>query len=210
MCVYIYKSVVRVIYYVVLKLLQFTVCFSRIIQGSRFTDSLLYLPSHASFHQFKGLLSSSSKLSLHKERGSFICQYGKSGVCAFLPAEGVCSQDYIEHVIKHHLIQKGCPSDGLPNMKSDYEHHDLQKGERLSNIVNDYNKWTVHNSSQNLPAVLNDLRRSKRELDFFIKTWGDSFVEQGPIPSSPYIPEVTRKHFDTYLRRINKIKDSQT
>ncbi|XP_076364752.1 vacuolar protein sorting-associated protein 54-like isoform X3 [Tachypleus tridentatus] len=97
-----------------------------------------------------------------------------------------------------------CPSDGLPNMKSDYEHHDLQKGERLSNIVNDYNKWTVHNSSQNLPAVLNDLRRSKRELDFFIKTWGDSFVEQGPIPSSPYIPEVTRKHFDTYLRRINK------
>ncbi|XP_022239536.1 vacuolar protein sorting-associated protein 54-like isoform X2 [Limulus polyphemus] len=139
-----------------------------------------------------------------KNGRSFICQYGKSGVCASLPAEGVCSQDYIEHVIKHHFVQKGYPSDGLSSMKLDNEHHNLQKGERLSIMVDDYDKWTVHNSSQNLPAVLNDPRRSKRELDFFIKTWGDSFVEQGPIPSSPYIPEITRKHFDTYLRRINK------
>lgn len=37
-----------------------------------------------------------------KEGGSFVCRYGKNGVCPSLPVEGVSDKDYEAHVKKSH------------------------------------------------------------------------------------------------------------
>lgn len=37
-----------------------------------------------------------------KEGGSFVCHYGKNGVCPSLPVEGVSDKDYEDHVRKNH------------------------------------------------------------------------------------------------------------
>ena len=69
------------------------------------------------------------------------------------------------------------------------------------NIVQDQYKWTIHNASVNLPALLNDPRLARRETDFFTKTWGQSF-EKGDVIPSPYIPEIEPEHFEKYMRRV--------
>ena len=72
------------------------------------------------------------------------------------------------------------------------------------NIVQDQYKWTVHNSSVNLPALLNDPRLVRRETDFFTKTWGQNFEKTDVIPS-PYIPDIEAEHFDKYMRRVASV-----
>ncbi|XP_022906084.2 vacuolar protein sorting-associated protein 54 [Onthophagus taurus] len=64
-------------------------------------------------------------------------------------------------------------------------------------------QWSLYSASQNLPAVLNDPNRGKQS-NFFVKTWGDSFVEKVGIEKSPFLPEITYAHFDTYLKKIGK------
>ncbi|GIY05431.1 vacuolar protein sorting-associated protein 54, partial [Caerostris extrusa] len=71
------------------------------------------------------------------------------------------------------------------------------------NVVVDKYQWTIYNSSQNLPAVLNDPRKTKREYDLFTKTWSDSFVESASLPPT-YLPDITYKHFELYLKHIRK------
>lgn len=64
-------------------------------------------------------------------------------------------------------------------------------------------KWSVFSAAQNLPAVLNDPSRGKQTY-FFTKKWGDSFVEQQSIGTSPQLPDIKWDHFDFYLKRIGK------
>lgn len=61
-------------------------------------------------------------------------------------------------------------------------------------------QWTVYSAAQNLPAVLNDPNRGKQS-NFFVKTWGDSFVEKSEIGKSPFLPEINYSHFELYLRK---------
>ncbi len=42
-----------------------------------------------------------------KEGGSFVCHYGRHGVCQSLPLEGVNSTDYEDHVEKVHILLDG-------------------------------------------------------------------------------------------------------
>lgn len=64
-------------------------------------------------------------------------------------------------------------------------------------------RWSVYSAAQNLPAVLNDPNRGKQS-NFFIKTWGDTFVEKGDVEKSPFLPEITYSHFELYLRKIGR------
>ena len=73
------------------------------------------------------------------------------------------------------------------------------------NIVQDQYKWTIHNASVNMPALLNDPRLVKRETDFFTKTWGYSFEKVDILPS-PYIPEIGREHFEKYIRKTSGVR----
>ncbi|KAK7165677.1 hypothetical protein R3I93_005681 [Phoxinus phoxinus] len=66
-------------------------------------------------------------------------------------------------------------------------------------VVADQHRWTVYNSKVNLPAALNDPRLTKRESDFFTKTWGLDFTETDVMPSF-YLPNITREHFSSYLQ----------
>ncbi|GCB68050.1 hypothetical protein scyTo_0008166, partial [Scyliorhinus torazame] len=66
-------------------------------------------------------------------------------------------------------------------------------------VVADQHRWTVYHSKVNLPAALNDPRLSKRESDFFTKTWGLDFMETEVMPSF-YLPPITKEHFRPYLQ----------
>ncbi|XP_038663644.1 vacuolar protein sorting-associated protein 54 isoform X1 [Scyliorhinus canicula] len=66
-------------------------------------------------------------------------------------------------------------------------------------VVADQHRWTVYHSKVNLPAALNDPRLSKRESDFFTKTWGLDFMET-EVMSSFYLPPITKEHFAPYLQ----------
>lgn len=72
-------------------------------------------------------------------------------------------------------------------------------------VVQDQHKWTVYNSKVNLPAALNDPRLVKRETDFFTKTWGVDFYEKSYLPSSPYVQEINRGHFQGYINRTSEV-----
>lgn len=63
--------------------------------------------------------------------------------------------------------------------------------------------WSIYTASQHLPAVLTDPNRG-RQSNFFTKTWGDTFVEKTAIEKSPFLPEITYAHFDTYIRKYGK------
>lgn len=66
--------------------------------------------------------------------------------------------------------------------------------------------WTVYSAAQNLPAVLNDPFKGKQS-NFLTRTWGDGFVEKVDIPKSPYLPEITMQHFESYLKKITRVKN---
>lgn len=81
----------------------------------------------------------------------------------------------------------------------------LSTADNSPSVVQDQLRWTVYNATVNLPAALNDPNRTKRETDFFTKTWGQDFYEHSHIPQSPYIPDINRKYFDKYKHRISKV-----
>uniref|UniRef100_A0A8D0DII9 Vacuolar protein sorting-associated protein 54 n=1 Tax=Salvator merianae TaxID=96440 RepID=A0A8D0DII9_SALMN len=64
-------------------------------------------------------------------------------------------------------------------------------------LVADQHIWTIYHSKVNLPAALNDPRLTKRESDFFTKTWGQDFVDIEIVPSV-YLPQINKEHFVTY------------
>ncbi|KAK6181724.1 hypothetical protein SNE40_009521 [Patella caerulea] len=138
-----------------------------------------------------------------KEGGSYVCRYGMNNVCQSLPVDGVSDKDYEDHVAKDHVYcgvggaRSKIKSRSTPD-RSDDEYPSSVSSE--PSIVRDQYRWTIFNSSVNLPAVLNNPRLAKRETDFFTKTWGTDFDQMDILPS-PYIPEITAGDFDNYLRK---------
>lgn len=118
-----------------------------------------------------------------REGGSFVCLYGYNGVCTSLPVEGVSDKDYVAHATKHATMQQQRKSNGQLSEPS--------------------SSWTVYSAAQNLPAVLNDPFKGKQS-NFLTRTWGDGFVEKVDIPKSPYLPEITMQHFESYLKKITR------
>ncbi|KOX77559.1 Vacuolar protein sorting-associated protein 54 [Melipona quadrifasciata] len=118
-----------------------------------------------------------------REGGSFVCLYGYNGVCTSLPVEGVSDKDYIAHATKHAVMQQQHKSNGQ--------------------LLEPCSSWTVYSAAQNLPAVLNDPFKGKQS-NFLTRTWGDGFVEKVDIPKSPYLPEITMQHFESYLKKISR------
>ncbi|XP_034181848.2 VPS54 subunit of GARP complex scat isoform X2 [Osmia lignaria lignaria] len=76
-----------------------------------------------------------------------------------------------------------------------------QQRKRNGHLLEPSSSWTVYSAAQNLPAVLNDPFKGKQS-NFLTRTWGDSFVEKVDIPKSPYLPEITLQHFESYLKKI--------
>ncbi|GBM51076.1 Vacuolar protein sorting-associated protein 54 [Araneus ventricosus] len=145
-----------------------------------------------------------------KEGGSYVCCYGKNNICGSLPLEGVNDQDYEFHVVKHHVLTFTVDDDNsqeekfVENLRQKYAHiFTAAENNTQPNVVEDKYQWTIYNSSQNLPAVLNDPRKTKREYDLFTKSWGDSFVESAGLPPT-YLPDINYKHFEMYLKHIRK------
>lgn len=103
-----------------------------------------------------------------------LCQYGPNGICSALQFGDLRKAGFKYHVKQHHL-----------------------------HYINETENWDFYSSSQNLPAVLNDPNRGKQS-NFFTKTWGDSFIDKTEIYPSPYLPEITLSHFETYCKRITK------
>ncbi|XP_071832408.1 vacuolar protein sorting-associated protein 54-like isoform X1 [Apostichopus japonicus] len=134
-----------------------------------------------------------------REGGSFICKFGLHGVCPSLPVEGVSDRDYEVHVAKEHVGDEAY----LKRIKKTSIHSmDSVEGSPSKSAPSVVRKpWTVYSSTVNLPAVLNDPRKSRRETDFFTKTWGESFVERPHLPPSPYVQEIARIHFDKYIKK---------
>ncbi|XP_046388598.1 vacuolar protein sorting-associated protein 54 isoform X3 [Ischnura elegans] len=140
-----------------------------------------------------------------REGGSYVCNYGKNGVCYSLPLEGVCDKDYEDHILRHHISpnQNFRPKSNLDEKKSKLSNSLMAGSSESPNVVNDGAKWSIFSSTQNLPAVLNDPNRGKQK-DFFTKIWGDGFVEKAEIPKHPYLPEITAAHFENYIKKISK------
>lgn len=42
------------------------------------------------------------------------------------------------------------------------------------------------------------------QRDFFTKVWGESFVESKEVLPHPALPEITVRHFESYIRRLRK------
>ncbi|EEC14089.1 vacuolar protein-sorting protein, putative [Ixodes scapularis] len=150
-----------------------------------------------------------------KEGGSFVCRYGNNDVCASLPLEGVSDEDYEAHVLKHHVLsqkeaERSDRRHGHPKDDSDSGRSNGEGARRATNpafpdaVAEPRERWTIYHSAQNLPAVLNDPRRSRRESDFFIKTWGDHFTDTTPLPPCLHVPTISRLHFESYLARTSR------
>ncbi|GFO34669.1 vacuolar protein sorting-associated protein 54 [Plakobranchus ocellatus] len=138
-----------------------------------------------------------------KEGGSYVCRYGMNGVCPSLPLEGVSDRDYEDHVLRDHIHSDYGGVRGKIMTRNSQERLESQSsGNSDPNIVQDQYKWTIHNATVNLPALLNDPRLVKRETDFFTKTWGQSF-ERVEILPSPYVPEIGPEHFEKYVRKTS-------
>ena len=41
-----------------------------------------------------------------REGGSFVCRYGRTGVCPSLPVDGVSDMDYEHHIMRDHVEQE--------------------------------------------------------------------------------------------------------
>ncbi|CDW55500.1 hypothetical protein TTRE_0000377201 [Trichuris trichiura] len=126
-----------------------------------------------------------------REGGSFICRYGPYSTCSALPVEGVSDEDYEEHVKKVHLA--AAPA-GLT----------LTLCSLQPSIVQDSTQcWSLCRSTQNLSAVLNDPRRDRSmACNFFIRHWGESFVDNAEIPPLYHVRNVSWKTFENYITRV--------
>lgn len=156
---------------------------AKIVKASESTSAIL-LCEHCANLTFKHIQDFVRHLRdqhCSREGGSFVCRYGYNGVCSSLPVEGVSDKDYVAHATKHATMQQQRKSNGQ--------------------LLEASPTWTVYSAVQNLPAVLNDPTKGKQS-NFLIKTWGDAFVEKVDIPKSPFLPEVTVQHFETYIKKI--------
>lgn len=109
-----------------------------------------------------------------REGSIILCQYGQNGICSALQFGDLRKAGFKYHVREYHLFEKDITDD-----------------------------WTFYSSSQNLPAVLNDPNKGKQS-NFFTKTWGDSFVDKVEAYPSPYLPDITLQHFESYCKKIAK------
>ncbi|KAJ2949919.1 hypothetical protein O0L34_g11238 [Tuta absoluta] len=109
-----------------------------------------------------------------KEGSIILCQYGPNGICSALQFGDLRKAGFKYHIREYHLYEKDVKED-----------------------------WDFYSSSQNLPAVLNDPNRGKQS-NFFTKTWGDNFVDKVDIYPSPYLPEITLLHFESYCKKVAK------
>ncbi|XP_022787404.1 vacuolar protein sorting-associated protein 54-like isoform X1 [Stylophora pistillata] len=133
-----------------------------------------------------------------KEGGSFVCRYGKNGVCPSLPVEGVSDKDYEDHVRKNHTKVEEVKSESRAPVTTD---ESLYPRPRLPPIsFPNASSFTVYSSTQNLPAILNDPRLLKRQTDFFTKTWGEDFTSQD-VPPLTLLPNIPKASFDDYLKK---------
>ncbi|XP_031829254.2 VPS54 subunit of GARP complex scat [Nomia melanderi] len=156
---------------------------AKIVKGSEPLSTILSCEycTNLSFKQIEDFVRHLRDQHCAIEGGSFVCLYGYNGVCASLPVEGVSDKDYVTHATKHAAMQQQRKSNGQFSEPS--------------------SSWTVYSAAQNLPAVLNDPFKGKQS-NFFTRTWGDGFVEKVDIPKSPYLPEITMQHFESYLKKI--------
>ncbi|KOC70138.1 Vacuolar protein sorting-associated protein 54 [Habropoda laboriosa] len=156
---------------------------AKIVKGSELLPTILICEycANLTFKQIEDFVRHLRDQHCSREGGSFVCLYGYNGVCTSLPVEGVSDKDYVAHAIKHAKMQQQRKSNG-------------QLSEPCSS-------WTVYSAAQNLPAVLNDPFKGKQS-NFLTRTWGDGFVEKVDIPKSPYLPEITMQHFETYLKKL--------
>lgn len=149
-----------------------------------------------------------------KEGGSYVCRYGRNNVCPSLPMEGVDEQDYMNHVERVHITLDG----RADNCNTSSESDDSSVASSLTQeplavkrvpvfkYKDDYLKetdktgWICH-PCQNLTSVLNDPRTSRRQIDFFTKQWGESFIPQ-PVTSLPLLGTVPKSYFDDHTKRF--------
>jgi len=80
----------------------------------------------------------------------------------------------------------------------------LELAQSAPSVVRDQLQWTIFMSRVNLPAVLNDPTLTRRETDFFKKTWGEDF-EKSEVPPSPHLPHITSDSFRKYLARTSAV-----
>lgn len=163
------------------------------------------------------------------EGGSFVCRYGYNSVCNSLPVEGVSDSDYFHHVVKHHALlpvipryERGkLPVEELRGKKNDGNLFLLSPGDSSETsgrkpsgsvgpaepALESDGRWTLFSAKQNLATVLNDPNRGKQK-DCFTKHWGPDFVEKTPdqVPKHPRLPDVDRSHFESYLKKIAKVR----
>ena len=80
----------------------------------------------------------------------------------------------------------------------------LELANSAPSVVRDQLQWTIYMSRVNLPAVLNDPTLSRRETDFFKKTWGEDFEKTEVLPS-PHLPHITLDSFRKYLAKNSAV-----
>ncbi|OAD53014.1 Vacuolar protein sorting-associated protein 54 [Eufriesea mexicana] len=158
---------------------------AKIVKGSESLPTVLICEycANLTFKQIEDFIRHLRDQHCSREGGSFVCLYGYNGVCTSLPVEGVSDKDYVAHATKHATMQQQSKSNGQLSEPS--------------------SSWTVYSAAQNLPAVLNDPFKGKQS-NFLTRTWGDGFVEKVDIPKSPYLPEITMQHFESYLKKITR------
>ena len=130
-----------------------------------------------------------------KEGGSFVCRYGRNGVCPSLPVEGVSDVDYEAHVEKNHIGSK------IETTTVKTEDRLVGGCMRIPPISFKEQNWTFYSSTQNLATVLNDPSEKKRATDFFTRTWGAEF-EPCEVPPLTLLQKVPRHYFNDYIRKI--------
>ncbi|KHJ42174.1 Vps54-like protein [Trichuris suis] len=133
------------------------------------------------------------------KQGSYLkAKYGPYSTCSALPVEGVSDEDYEEHVKKVHLAV--VPTDGGEScLLNNFPNKSLQPS-----IVQDSTQcWSMCRSTQNLSAVLNDPRRDRSmACNFFVRHWGESFVDSAEIPPLYHVRNVSWKTFENYITRV--------
>ncbi|XP_052766804.1 vacuolar protein sorting-associated protein 54-like [Mya arenaria] len=136
-----------------------------------------------------------------REGGSYVCRYGRNGVCPSLPVDGVSDLDYEEHIMRDHVNQSA--ENTMSALQKLHTTPRRPQPPSEPSVVEDQHKWTVYKSKVNLPAALNDPRLLKRETDFFTKTWGVDFYDKTHLPVSPYLQEINWSHFDSYVKKTS-------
>ncbi|WAR19536.1 VPS54-like protein, partial [Mya arenaria] len=143
-----------------------------------------------------------------REGGSYVCRYGRNGVCPSLPVDGVSDLDYEEHIMRDHVNQSA--ENTMSALQKLHTTPRRPQPPSEPSVVEDQHKWTVYKSKVNLPAALNDPRLLKRETDFFTKTWGVDFYDKTHLPVSPYLQEINWSHFDSYVKKTSAVKKNRT